>query len=158
MEKQMSEVIKELRKEWMNARKEKQSEDTSFLSLMVAELENIGKNNGNRATTNDEAIAHIKKAVSNTETVLKLIEDESHSNSSDEHQKMRLRKMRLERELDLITSYIPQMVHIEEVRAFLEANLTEDMNIGQAMGMLKKEFGQAVDMKQASAMVKDMIS
>ena len=122
-------TLKEIKKMSTEMRKAK----TSLAPTLVfhaSEIQNIGKNAGNRETTEDETIQYLKK------TVQKLKAD-PHSNKE---------------ELDILESFLPEMASEEDVRAFLDT-LPDLTNKGAVMGAVKKKFGTLVDMKMVAGML-----
>ncbi len=96
----------------------------------LAEVQKIGKNKGDRETTEDEAVQYVKKAVQ------KLKENE-HANPD---------------EITALESLLPKMATRDEVQKFLDT-IDDKSNKGFVMGQLKKEFGVLIDMKMASGML-----
>lgn len=119
----------ELKTLTMKLRKER-SPLASTMVFHLAEVEKIGKNAGNRETTEDEAIQYVKK------TVQKLNEDK-YSNKE---------------EAALLEGLLPQMASREEVQAFL-GTLEDASNKGVVMKAVKQRFGMLVDMKMVSGMI-----
>ena len=54
-------LVKKITDDLLNVRKEKKKKDSAFLSTLLGEVRMVGKNNGNRETTEDEAINTIQK-------------------------------------------------------------------------------------------------
>lgn len=119
----------ELKSLSMKLRKER-SPLASTMVFHLSEVDNIGKNAGNRETTEDEALQYVKKAV----------------------QKLKENPAASAEEIALLESLLPSMATEEEVRAFL-ATLPADANKGQIMGAVKKQFGALVDMKMVAGLV-----
>jgi uncharacterized protein YqeY len=119
----------ELKSLTMKLRKER-STLASVMVFHLSEIENIGKNAGNRETTEDEALQYVKK------TVQKLKENPA---------------AKLE-EIAMLEGLLPQMASEAEVRAFLDT-LPDLTNKGAVMGAVKKQFGALVDMKMVAGMI-----
>lgn len=119
----------ELKKLTMELRKQR-SPMASVMVFHLSEIENIGKNAGNRETTEDEAFQYVKKTV----------------------EKLKSSPVPDEQEIALLSTFLPKMASEEEVRAFLDT-LPEGSNKGQIMGAVKKQFGVNVDMKKVAGML-----
>lgn len=134
-------ILNDIKKKSIELRKNK-SQIASFSSFVVSEIENIGKNNGNRLTTDDEAISVIKKMIDRNKSNISLAKDGYVI-------------LKLEVENDLLRSFLPEMASDEEIENLLrrEFGLEIPMNKGIAMGAIKKKFGSLVDMKQAGSIV-----
>jgi len=135
--------IDEIKTKSMELRKNK-SELASFSSFVLSEIVNIGKNDGNRETTEDEVISAIKKMIEKNKSSIPMTKDG-------------YAKMKLEAEIDFLRSFLPEMVSEDEICKFLrdEFGLEKPLNMGIAMGAIKQKFGSLVDMKQASSIVKE---
>ena len=127
-------TIEKLKTETMKLRKAR-SPLGSIMQFHIAEISKIGKSNGNRDTTEDEAIQYLKKAVQR-------LKEDPHSNLQ---------------EVDVLENLLPQMATADEVRAhifMLEAEQGLDIsNKGAVMKAVKAEFGALVDMKMVGGML-----
>jgi len=56
-------MINELKKAMMKAKMERDTVKSNLLSTLIAEVAMVGKNDGNRATTDQETINIIKKSI-----------------------------------------------------------------------------------------------
>lgn len=137
-------IIDDIKKSSIELRKSK-SNLASFSTFVLSEVENIGKNNGNRQTTDAETISKIKKMIGNNKSNIAMTNDG-------------FTIMKLEAENDFMRSFLPEMASEKEVIEFLkkEFGLDTPSNKGIIMGALKRKFGMLVDMKQASEIVKDL--
>ena len=117
----------------------------SFSTFALSEISKIGKNDGNRETTDDEAIAIIKKLIDKNKSNIAITKDQ-------------FSVMKLEAENDFLRSFLPEMVTEEEIVKFLneEFGVAKPKNKGIAMGAVKKKFGSLVDMKQAGSVIKQI--
>lgn len=100
----------------------------------VSEVEKIGKNAGNRETTEEETVQYLKK------TVNRLRESEF---ASDETR----------REIELLASLLPRMASREEVEEFIRTEGLNLSNKGEVMRAVKAQFGAAVDMRMVAEML-----
>jgi len=127
-------TIENLKTVTMKLRKDR-SPLGAIMQFHIAEVSKIGKTNGNRETTEDEAIQYLKK------TVQRLNED-PHSDLQ---------------EVDVLEKLLPRMATKDEVRAhifMLEAEHGLDIsNKGTVMKAVKAEFGALVDMKMVGNML-----
>ncbi len=118
---------------------------SAFCSFVLAEIEKVGKNNGNRPTTEDEAIKVMQKIIIVNEKMVDIISD------SD-------RMTILKAENDLLKGMLPTMVTKDEIVAFLNDTFgpAHPTNRGEAMNYLREEFGSRVDMREASTIVMEL--
>ena len=138
-------VTEKLKKESMRLRKER-SPVAASIQFALSEIEKVGKNAGNRATTDDEAIRVIQKIVAT------INENLTHADTG--------RKVHLNYEKTVLESVLPQMATEDEVVDFLQetfgGKLAEIPKKGEIMRALREEFGALVDMKRAGAIVSEL--
>ena len=68
-------MINELKKAMMKAKMEHDTAKSNLLSTLVAEAAMVGKNDGNRATTDQETINIIKKFIKNANENIKILDE-----------------------------------------------------------------------------------
>jgi uncharacterized protein YqeY len=133
-------VIEKLKSESMALRKVRSPVAPAIL-FALSEIEKVGKNNGNRATTEDEAIKVVQKLITTIDENLKLNIDDG-------------RRVALNFEKQILLGVLPQMASDAEITDFLRELFTgkRDGNIpkkGDVMKALRDKFGALVDMKRA---------
>jgi uncharacterized protein YqeY len=140
----MMSVIEKLKAESLALRKAKNPIAAS-ITFALSEIDKFGKNNGNRETTEDEAIKVIQKLISTIDENLKL-------DLSDG------RKIALNHEKNILSRVLPQMASDEEVRTLLKDVIGDETpkNKGVAMKVIRDEYGAKVDMKRAGEIVTEM--
>lgn len=137
-------VIEKLKTESISLRKIRSPVAPSIL-FALSEIEKVGKNNGNRATTEDEAIKVIQKLIATIDENLKLDLDDG-------------RKIALNFERNILAGVLPQMADEDDIRALLKEMLGNEKpkNKGIAMKIIRDEYGAKVDMKRAGEIVTEM--
>ncbi|MBV2264310.1 MAG: GatB/YqeY domain-containing protein [Thauera sp.] len=143
-------LLAQLKKDSLLARKAADSVRATLLSTLIAEAEMVGKNAGNRESTDDEVQQTIRKFLKNNQEAAAVIKDAD-------------RLAMLERESAVLTSYLPPMASEAEVRAFIAdtvAGLAErsPKQMGVVMGALKAKYGSGFDAKQGNAWVKEALA
>jgi len=133
-------VIEKLKAESLRLRKER-NPIASSITFAISEIEKVGKNAGNRVTTNDEAIKVVQKLVATIDENLKLDIDDG-------------RRIALSHEKNILLSVLPQMASDREITDFLRELFTgkrgaEIPKKGDVMKALRDKFGALVDMKRA---------
>lgn len=127
-------IIETLKAKTLELRKQR-SHLGPTMQFHMAEVAKIGKSNGNRDTTEDEAIQYLKK------TVQKLKENEFADGG----------------EIIVLEAILPRMATADEVRAhvfMLEAEQGLDIsNKGAVMKAVKEHFGSLVDMKMVGSLL-----
>lgn len=137
-------VVEQLKKRSMALRKERNPSAPS-IQFALSEIEKVGKNSGNRETTEDEAIRVVQKLIATIDENLRVVK-------SDEY------RIALNFEKQILQEVLPQMASEEEVRSLLTDILgtTAPKNKGVAMKVIRDEFGAKVDMKRAGEIVTEM--
>ena len=133
-------VIEKLKTESMALRKVRSPVAPAIL-FALSEIEKVGKNNGNRSTTEDEAIKVIQKLIATIDENLKLNIDDG-------------RRVSLNFEKQILLGVLPQMASDSEITDFLRELFTgkregDIPKKGDVMKALRDKFGALIDMKRA---------
>lgn len=139
-------IIEKLKEARIVARKNSDNALSSFYAFVISEVEKVGKNAGNRLTTEDEAIRVIEKTLGNVEETVAASKD--------------VVKTELLMQIEILKAYIPEKASEDDVRKFI-VELNEKnpgINKGLFMKELKTKFGSNVDMKVAGSIVDEVIS
>ena len=137
-------VVEQLKKRSMSLRKERNPIAPS-IQFALSEIEKVGKNSGNRETTEDEAIRVVQKLIATIDENLRVVDSDGH-------------RIALNFEKQILQEVLPQMASEEEVRSLLTEILgtAAPKNKGVAMKVIRDEFGAKVDMKRAGEIVTEM--
>jgi len=137
-------IIEKLKAESLRLRKERNPIAAS-ITFALSEIEKIGKNNGNRATTDDEAVKVIQKLIASIDENLKVATDDG-------------RKIAFNFEKQILQSVLPQMASEEEIRSKLVFAFDgkEVRNKGEIMKWAKSHWGALADMKQVGAIATEL--
>jgi uncharacterized protein YqeY len=126
--------MNELRAKYLAARKAK-STLVPFIAFLISEIEKIGKNSGNRETSNDEAISVVKKMVAT-------LKGSAQNNAEVISQ------------ISFMEELLPAMVSRETVEKFIFDNFL-DINKPAVMKAVKASYGATVDMKMVGEILKE---
>ena len=136
-------VIEKLKAESIALRKTR-NPVVPFILFALSEIEKVGKNNGNRATTDDEAIKVIQKLIATIDENLKVTTDDAS-------------KIAFNFEKQILSGVLPQMASDEEIRTYLTNSFVEKpANKGVVMKALRTKFGALIDMKRAGEITTEM--
>lgn len=104
----------------------------SFMSFVISEVDKIGKDAGNRATTDDEAISVLKKLIEKNKQIIE------HSSTAEE-------------EIYLLQKFMPKMLSTGDIQVEVDTfmSISPDSNKGALMKYLKSKFGSTIDLKFA---------
>jgi len=134
-------IIDTLKAENLTARKNKDKFVSGILTCLIGEIEIVGKNDGNRKTTDAEAVKVIQKFKKGAEEVQK-------AKPSDE----------VLNEIKIYDAYLPKLMTEEELTKLISDMIDSlpNPNIGMVMSELKKS-GCDYDGKMASAIIRDLL-
>ncbi len=143
-------VIEKLKSESLRLRKERNPIAAS-ITFALSEIEKVGKNNGNRTTTEDEAIKVVQKLLITVNENIKYAEQKADL----------VRLVELDLEKTILSSVLPQMVSDQEITDFLRELFTgkrgtEIPKKGDVMKALRDKFGALVDMKRAGQIATEL--
>ena len=143
----MTTLIEKIKHDQLTARKGKNTEVATLLTTLIGEAEMIGKNAGNRAPSDEEVTAVIKKFVKNN--------NETIAHCGD------IQGLQLGKENQVLEAYLPVQLTEESLKAAVTSYLLREdaqRNMGAIMGWLKHQFGGNYDGKLASSVVKQALS
>jgi hypothetical protein len=145
----MNKILKQIKEDNLKARKEKNKFLSTILTTLIGEIVSVGKNNGNRETTEEETIKMIEKFKKDAERTLVLIENKENSTEEiNEYLK----------EISIYESYLPKKLSKEELEKIIEnlIAINSNPNIGLIMGKLKS-LKLNFDGKIASQIIKEKL-
>lgn len=137
-------VIEKLKAESLALRKTKNPVAASIV-FALSEIEKVGKNTRNGATTEDEAIRVIQKLIATIDENLKVTTDDG-------------RKVAFNFEKNILAGVLPEMATDDDVRILMEEIFGTEVpkNKGVAMKVIRDEWGSKVDMKRAGEIVTEL--
>ncbi len=148
-------LLQRIKSEQLQARKAKDYIIISVLTTLIGDAEMVGKNNGNRESTDSEVLATIKKFIINNKETLNILFDQKHDVPADQILKLR-------KELDILTSFLPPQLSadsltevIDQLITTLQAANIKDM--GKVMKNLKEKYDGQYDGTIASNLIKQKL-
>jgi len=144
-------MIAELKKAMMKAKMEHDTLKSNLLSTLIAEAVMIGKNDGNRETTEQEVLNIIRKFVKGLNENIKILEEMGKETATALKEK------------EILESFLPKQLSSEEVEnAVIEIVSTLPERsvkmMGAVMAELKKRHEGLFDGKSASEIVRKILS
>lgn len=134
-------TLERLRSDLLIARREQDSVRRTFLSTLLSAVVSVGKDQGNRETTQQEAENVIKKFLKNVQEFLKLLPISVEQCT----------RSRLLLEEHWLLSYLPKQLSREELVGEVKTLLP--LAKGEIMKTLKQRFGNSFDSKLASTLI-----
>lgn len=135
-------LLDKIRADQLQARKEGNKTKADILTTLIGEAAMVGKNAGNRDTTDDETTKVIVKFVKG------IVE------TQDLTRGVNLDKFNvLEAEKQILEAYLPKQLTTDELKEIILTNFTEKPNVGAVMAYLKANYSGLYDGKVASGLV-----
>lgn len=144
-------IIEKIKSDILTAKKAKESVKATLLVTLFSEASNVGKNAGNRQTTDEETVAVIKKFKNNaTETLTHL-------------EKSGMDASVVKQEIEILDSYLPEQYNesklTEIINGYISAHAEKTPKLmGAIMASLKKDHAGKYDAGLASKIVKSALS
>ena len=145
-------LLEKIKKDQIIARKEGHKKIGELLTTLFSEASMVGKNNGNRESTDEEVIATVKKFIKNI------------NETKNNVQLSEMQLYELDSEIELYEKYIPKQFDENELKEIVNKLIEENgiskepRQMGVVMGLLKSKFFGQFDGKIASGIVKDCLS
>lgn len=140
-------LIEKIRADLLAARKARATVAANSLTALVGEAVMVGKNAGNRESTDDEVVATVRKFLKNLE--------ETKRNLVAHNKDVAV----CEEEIEIISRYLPQQMSADELKSAVAAIVAETAgaNMGVVMKILKERYAGLYDGKVASEVVKQVL-
>jgi uncharacterized protein YqeY len=125
------------------------------LTTLLGEAYAIGKNDGNRETTNGEVIALIKKFIGNIDLTLDILLPKI----TDQLVLAQINNLKIEK--TWLETFLPRQLSNPELVKIIEACIyasTVKPNMGSIMKELKAKYDGLYDGKNASVIIKDLLA
>lgn len=145
-------LIQKIKTAQLTARKNRDAVSASALTTLIGEVEMFGKSNGNRQTTDEEAVAIVKKFIKNVDESLTVL------SQTDP------RYATLQQERAVFESFLPKQLsrqELDEVVDEIVASIKHQgsaVNIGVVMTQLKQRYAGMYDGKSATESIKRAIA
>lgn len=113
----------------VQARKNKHTEAAASLTTLLGEAEAVGKNAGNRAPTDQEVVAVVKKFIKNIDETLGVVQPDTDAYAQFQREKI------------LLSQFLPKQLSEDELRVVMAELVTKHNIQGpKGMGVLMKEL------------------
>lgn len=141
-------LLDKIKADQLSARKAKEAVKASLLTTLIGEASIIGKNDGNRESTDAEVIAVIRKFLKGIDESLRVAGDYR------DDEKCTL----LWEEKDALEAYLPRQMDQSELKRVLTQFNAENANKGVLMKFLKDNFAGQYDGKLAATVVDQFLN
>jgi len=146
-------LIDQIKQDLLQARRDRDSVASALLSTLLAEASAVGKNHGNRDSTDAEVLAVVTKFVKNLTEIINLpittpALEQQHAQAVQEHQ--------------LLQRYVPQQLSADELKDIIGAMIltlpTTAGAMGAVMSQLRQNYAGRYNGQVASAVAKELLS
>lgn len=143
-------LLTTIKEDQIQARKDRNTELATFLTTLYSEAAMVGKNDGNRDSTDVEVCAVLKKFKKNAGEVI------DNTPTTDG------RHIHALNEIEVLDGYLPKQMSEQELTAFIETaihvnDLSSPKDMGFIMKELKKQCNGLYDGKLASTISKRLL-
>lgn len=137
-------MIENIQANQLAARIAKNQIKSNLLTTLLGEARSIGKNNGNRETTDEEVIKLITKFIKGITETLSLLKPEDSRFSI------------LVEEQEILKSYLPTQLTTEEIKFIILKNFPEKTAVGPVMAFFKSNYSGLYDGKAVSSLINNL--
>ena len=145
-------LVEQIKTDSLNARKAKDGLKATLLTTLYSEVANVGKNNGNRDTTDAEAVAVVKKFLKGVDETLVALKA-----TTDPRLDVALA------EKSVLETYLPKQLSEAELKVAI-ADLIDALpeknpkQMGVLMKQMKKRYEGQYDGQLASKLIKEALA
>ena len=151
-------LMEQIRSLQLEARKARKATASALYTTLIGEAAMVGKNDGNRESTDAEVVTVIKKFLKNNGDAQAVLIDSM--SPDDDFTPPGAVKLMDEREL--LEALLPSQITGDRLRGVIESMKNEinagPKDMGKIMGLLKQRFDGQYDGKEASALVKEVLA
>lgn len=142
----------------LTARKQRDAKKAALLSTLLADAQMVGKNNGNRESTDGEVTAVIKKMINNTNETINILNKSETETGVDSGQIADLLA-----EVSILSIFLPPQLTVTGLTNVLSNliainNATSIKDMGRIMKLLKEQYDGQYDGTEASKIIKGLLN
>jgi len=144
-------LLEKLRQDRQQAKLAGDTLRANLLVTLIAEATKVGKDDGNRETTDEEVLAVTRKFIKNLDETILMLEKIGRIPSQAQQEK------------ELLLTYLPQQLSRSELKQQVEKLVADyptrsPQLMGKIMASLKADFAGRYDARLASEIVKEVLS
>lgn len=139
-------ILSKIKEAQLQSRQIRDHAAVDLLTVLISDISMVGKNNGNRESTDSEATSILKKFMNNAEETLKVVTSE-------------VQKTKYLAEIAILKQFLPQQLTsdslIEAINTIImQLNATSIKDMGKVMKVLKERYDGRYDGNVASTLVR----
>lgn len=144
-------ILADIKQEQLSARKNRDSIKATVLTTLIGEAVMVGKNDGNRESTDAEVVGVIKKFIANATEILGILDGDVKVKPFEID--------KLKTEIAILNSFLPQQLSETELsdaiaRIIETTGAASLKDMGKIMKALKDQYSGKYDGAQANALIK----
>jgi uncharacterized protein YqeY len=142
-------LLQEIKADQLTARKNRDTIRATVLTTLIGEASAIGKNDGNRISTDEEVSAVIRKFIKNIDESLQALSTQNVPNAREA----------LKQERIILSAYLPQQLTETALVAIIQQIIDNGAaKIGDIMKPLNAEHKGLFDGKMAKAIIEKLLA
>lgn len=150
-------LIDQIKKDSLVARKARETDKATALSTLYSEASMIGKNDGNRETTDTEVIQVVKKFIKGIDETIKVLE------KKNGNEKLTVEIAEYEAEKLLFSVYLPTQLRADELKVVIggilvDNDITDMKGMCLVMKTLKENYEGQFDGGLASKIIRETLA
>lgn len=159
-------ILENLKAEQLQARKNRDTVAVNLLTTLIGDAVMVGKNNGNRESTDLEVVATIKKFITNTQETLNILIPKgaamlAHAGVVTDD--FRNQVTVTETELEILNKFLPPQLTEEKLSSVIDefivsTGATSIKDMGKVMKVLKGVYEGSYDGTLASKLIKERLA
>jgi uncharacterized protein YqeY len=135
-------LIDEIKRDQLIARKSKNGVAATLLTTLIGEATQIGKNKGNRESTDSEVVSVVQKFVKNINETITALSAPNHKHTPESLDSNRMKISVLDTEKEILAAYLPKQLTKDQMVATINQLIAEGV-IAREMkskGLVMKHF------------------
>jgi uncharacterized protein YqeY len=144
-------VLEDIKSAQLNARKARDMVATDALTTLLGEVAIVGKNDGNRDTTDEEAVVVVKKFLKNINETKALV------------MKQGIMTDKLDREIEIVGAFLPTQLTHEQLtnelhKAVTTSGATSMRDMGKVIRVMNESFKGLFDGSQCKTILEKILT
>ena len=154
-------LIDQIKEDSLVARKARETDKASLLTTLYSEALSIGKDDGNRITTDIKVVERVKKFIKDINENLERLSKEEENNTNSFG--LAVAGKKFESEKEWLSKYLPEQLSEEKLKIeihsiMVDQDITDIKKMGLVMKTLKEKFEGQFDGKLASEIVRETLA
>ncbi|MEO5349579.1 MAG: GatB/YqeY domain-containing protein [Magnetococcus sp. YQC-3] len=139
-------TLQKIKNDLLEARKDRDNIKSNLLNILLSDAIKVGKDKGNRDSTEQEVIDTINKFIKNNKYTLLALKNNDRLEDIN----------RIQQEMHILSRYLPKPLTEEELTGIIKQYINDNskVKIGGILSFLKEKFPNRFDNQLAAQIVK----